>query len=324
MPGDEGLLAAYALDGTGQGTELDWAGVTAWKPGAGFLWVHLDYTAEPARKWLHEQSRLDPTVVEVLTAGETRPRSIVTHGGLLVILRGMNFNPNSDPEDMVAIRIWIEEHRIVTTRHRRLRAVDDLRAALAAGRAPKSPANFLVAFADILTTRMGSVLADLDDQVDSLEDEVLSAESYDLRTKLGAFRRRAISIRRYLSPQREVMARLQNERIGWMDDLTRVQLRELADRTTRYVEDLDAARDRAAVAQDELNGRLSEQMNKTMYVLSIVAGIFLPLGLLTGLLGINVGGIPGTENPWAFAAVCVILVAVAALQFWIFRRKHWL
>ena len=76
-------------------------------------------------------------------------------------------------------------------------------------------------------------------------------------------------------------------------------IREIAERTSRFVEDIDAAKDRAAITQEELNSRLSEQMNKAMYVLSIVAAIFLPLGLLTGLLGINVGGIPGAENKWA-------------------------
>ena len=99
---------------------------------------------------------------------------------------------------------------------------------------------------------------------------------------------------------------------------------EIGDRTLRFVEDLDSARDRAAVAQDELNSRLSEQMNKTMYVLSLVAGIFLPLGLLTGLLGINVGGMPGIESAWAFSIVCLVLVVTAISQMLFFRRKGWL
>ena len=184
--------------------------------------------------------------------------------------------------------------------------------------------DFLVEVADGLTSRIGAVLSELDDRVDELEDEVLSAESYELRGKIGSLRRETISLRRYLAPQRDAVARLQNERVSWLDEITRVYLREIADRTTRYVEDLDSARDRAAVTQDELNSRLSERMNKTMYVLSIVAGIFLPLGLLTGLLGINVGGIPGTENSYAFLIVCAGLVLVAILQVALFKRMHWL
>ncbi|MBC8423805.1 zinc transporter ZntB, partial [bacterium] len=83
-------------------------------------------------------------------------------------------------------------------------------------------------------------------------------------------------------------------------------------------------RDRATVTQEELNSSLTEQMNKTMYVLSIVAGIFLPLGLLTGLLGINVGGIPGTESPWAFTIFCIMLGLIAGWQIWLFKRKRWM
>ena len=64
-------------------------------------------------------------------------------------------------------------------------------------------------------------------------------------------------------------------------------------------------------------------MNKTLYILSIITAIFLPLGLITGLLGINVGGIPGSENPFAFVFVCLMLLAIVAGQVLIFRRIHW-
>ena len=101
-------------------------------------------------------------------------------------------------------------------------------------------------------------------------------------------------------------------------------IREIAERTSRFVEDIDAAKDRAAITQEELNSRLSEQMNKAMYVLSIVAAIFLPLGLLTGLLGINVGGIPGAENKWAFMGVTLLLIGLATLLILLFKRIKWL
>jgi len=171
---------------------------------------------------------------------------------------------------------------------------------------------------------MGGVISDVDDSVDALEDEVIAEQTYELRQKIANIRRAAISMRRYLAPQRDVMARLHNEKVDWLSEMDRMRLREIADRTTRYVEDLDAIRERATVTQEELNSRLSEQMNKTMYVLSIVAGIFLPLGLLTGLLGINVGGIPGTENHWAFTIFCILLLIVAVGQIWLFKLKKWM
>ena len=107
----------------------------------------------------------------------------------------------------------------------------------------------------------------------------------------------------------------------WLDDASRSRLREAADRITRSIEDLDAARDRAAVTYEELGSRIAEEMNATMYRLTVVAAIFLPLGLLTGLLGINVGGIPGTDSPRAFAVVCVGLLLLGLAQWWWFKRR---
>jgi zinc transporter len=61
-----------------------------------------------------------------------------------------------------------------------------------------------------------------------------------------------------------------------------------------------------------------------MYILSVIAAVFLPLGFLTGLLGINVAGLPGAETPWAFAAVCAILAVLAGLELWLLRRLKWI
>jgi len=243
--------------------------------------------------------------------------------GLLVVLRGVNLNPGADPEDMVSIRLWLTPGRIVSTRRRRLLSVDDLREAIRQGRGPKDAGGFLVAIADRMMARAGGVVEALDDAVDRLEEEVLTTEAFHLRSRLADVRREAIGLRRYLSPQRDAMARLQVEPTPLLDDLDRLRLRELADRVTRHVEDLDAARERAAVTQEELASRLAEQLNQRMYVLAIVAALFLPLGFVTGLLGINVAGIPGAENPHAFTEVGVMLGILGAGVLAILKWRRW-
>jgi zinc transporter len=117
---------------------------------------------------------------------------------------------------------------------------------------------------------------------------------------------------------------LLTEKIPWLDESNRIRLREVYDMLIRHIEDLDEARDRAAVTQEQLVNSLSEQMNKKMYILSIVAAIFLPLGFLTGLLGINVGGIPGAESKLGFLVFVLLLSAVVVFQIWLFRKKKWL
>ena len=231
MHDNEGLVFAFTLDGKGGGTRLDLDGVMKWGPEDGTLWVHLDYTGTAAKNWLQNKSGIDPVIVEALTAEETRPRSLVHKGGMLVILRGVNLNPGTDPEDMVSIRFWIDAQCIVTLRHRRVMAIDDMRQAVEAGSGPVNSGEFLEDLADRLVMRMGGVISDMDDSVDALEDEVLTEQSYELRQKIADIRRAAISMRRYLAPQRDVMTRLYNEKVDWLNEMERMRLREIADRT---------------------------------------------------------------------------------------------
>jgi zinc transporter len=225
---------------------------------------------------------------------------------------------------MVGLRLLIDEHRIISLRHLRLMAVNDIREVLDRSQGPMNPGDFLVAAAGGMVERMGPVIADIDEQIDSLEDQVLKSQSATLRGALSEVRQQAIALRRYLSPQRDVVSRLPMERVTWLDDMQRAMLREIAERTTRYVEDLDSGRERAQIVQDELNNRLADQMNRTMYLLTVVAAILLPPGLLTGLLGINVGGMPGVDSPWAFSTVAVAIVAIAVVEIALLRRLRWI
>jgi zinc transporter len=262
-------------------------------------------------------------VIEAMTAESTRPRCAQTNDGVMLFLRGVNLNPGADPGDMVSIRLWIEETRIISVRLRRLLSVDDLRSAIDQGHGPTDPGDFVLALSDRLASRIAGVVADIDDEVDSLQDQVLEAESRHLRTELNKLRRVIIALRRYLAPQRDALSRMMNIKVGWMSERDILHLREEADRVTRYVEDLDAARERAAITQEELGNRLSEQLNTRMYVLSVVAAIFLPLGFLTGLFGINVGGIPMAENPQGFIDILLLLLLISGIQVLLFRWRRW-
>ncbi|WP_193161501.1 zinc transporter ZntB [Microbulbifer hainanensis] len=321
---EAGLIHAYLLDGRGGGGDLSWGEVLSWQPQQGLLWLHFDYSEAAVQHWLREESGLEPLVVEALLTEETRPRTTAIGDGLLLALRGVNLNPESSPEDMVSIRLWVEENRIVSTRRRRLLSVSDLRERLQAGRGPDSAAALVVALTDLLVWRMSDTVEALEDKADELEGRVLSASSAAMRSELAQLRKQTITLRRYLSPEREALARMLVEKVTWFDDQSRIQLREVSDRLLRHIEDIDAVRERAAVTQEELLSRNSEQLNNRMYVLSVVAAIFLPLGFLTGLLGVNVGGIPGAEYPSAFLIFSGLLVLAVILQIVVFRWKKWL
>jgi len=319
-----GLINAVVLDGKGGGRALDWQGIHAWTPAQGVLWVHLDFTAAQTQAWLFQDSGLEPLIAEALVADETRPRCAAIEDGLLISLRGVNNNPGADPEDMVSIRLFCTGERVISTRRRRLLTIRDLVETLERGEGPRDSGALIAMFADRLIERMGRVIGELDERTDDLEEEIIQrGADQEVRSGLLELRREIIDLRRYLAPQREALSRLALEKVTWIDSHDRLQVREAFDTVTRYVEDLDAVRDRAGVAYEELSSRQAEQMNARMYLLSLIAGLFLPLGFLTGLLGINVGGIPLAESHWGFLIVVVFLVVLILVQVLIFRRKHW-
>lgn len=324
MVNNDGLIAAYVLDEKGGGQRVGWNEIRQWTPPDGLLWVHLNYTALEAQQWIKEESQLENVVGDSLLAEESRPRVTAFDDGLLISLRGVNLNPGADPQDMVSLRIWADKNRLITTHRRKLLSVADICTAIEKGKGPRTSGEFLEDVADRLMSRMGGVIDELEDKVAELEEAVLTAESHELRPKLASIRRVAIGLRRYMAPQREAISRLQSEKMSWLTNEDRVRLREVYDHLTRYLEDLDAARERAAVTQEELVSRLSEQTNNRMYVLSVVAAIFLPLGFLTGLLGINVGGIPGAEHKASFAIFCMFLVVLVTIELIIFKKKKWM
>jgi len=293
------------------------------QPGDGVVWLHLDYSDPELAHWVREESGVTEVVAEALLAPETRPRSLVLGDGLLVILRGVNQNPGADPEDMVSVRIWMAGDRIISSGQRKLLSIDDLCMEIEQGTGPTSQGKFLVRLGELMADRIGDVVNDVDDVADSLEDRLLTAEHHELRYALSSVRRQIVALRRYLAPQRDALARLITERSPLINDLVQMQLRELTDRMTRYIEDLDEARDRASVTHEELLNRLAELTNRRMYLLTMVAAIFLPLSFITGLLGINVGGIPGADDRHAFLAVIGLLAVISVAQWLYFRWRKW-
>lgn len=136
-------------------------------------------------------------------------------------------------------------------------------------------------------------------------------------------RRQIASVRRFLSPQRDALDRLYRQPGEWFSDNEVQRLREEADRITRHLEDLDLARERAIVLAEEFLAVIAQEQNNRMYVLSVVAAVFLPLTFVTGLLGMNVGGLPGLESPRGFIGAVIIMGLSSAAMIAVFRWKRW-
>lgn len=324
------IIYAYVLDGQGGAQSLTEAEIDDWSPEQGLLWVHVDYSKPGVREWLTafanraDNTAMDDIAVAALMAEETRPRAAAHNGGLLMALRGVNMNPNADPEDMVSVRLFADQFHIVSSRKRRLLSVDDVVGRFERGEGPCCSDEFVALLCERLVSRMSGPIDEAEERVDTLEEALLDTPRARLRSQLSDLRRQTISLRRYLAPQREALNWILSERVAWFGVEARAKVRESGDRLAQYIETLDSVRERAAVTQEELVNQISEESNARMYILSIVSAVFLPLGFATGLLGINVGGIPGADNEWAFLMFVGLLVFVASLMLVYFRHKRWL
>lgn len=323
---ESGLASALLLDGKGGARRLDWAGVDAWTPADGPLWLHLDYSAPDAASWLQQKSGIDPVILEALLDTDPRPRTLPQPDDqLLLIVRGINHNLSSDPEDMISIRVWIEPNRILTLRHRSSRSLESLANDTVKGKGPRNVGEVTSQLVDRIVDHVVTRVDRLHDQIATSEDQILSEKrGGDLRAYLADHRRRAIGLRRFLGPQRDALSKLTAIQVPWLTDRHRAEITETTDRMMRAIEELDAARERAAVTQEELSSKMGELTNQRLYILSIITAVFLPLGFVCSLLGVNVGGVPLQTKEWAFWALLGVFAVGVAIQFYIFRKRGWL
>ena len=321
---DTDFLFSYLLNEGGKGQPLSTNEVLNWTPEQGKLWVHLDINDMASRKWLEESSKLPDAVIDALLAEETRPRASVMEDGVVVVLRGVNTNPGANPEDMVSVRVWVDANQVISTRRRRLLSIADISEALKVGDGPDNPGALLAQHVERLADRIGDFVDSIESRLDTAEDEIGKTDPTKFRPLLASLRRQIAAVRRFLAPQRDALDSLNRHRLDFIDEYDAHTLRQEADRIMRHLEDLDLARERAVVLQEELLSHIAQEQNARMYVLSVVAAIFLPLTFVTGLLGMNVGGLPGLEDPAGFAWSIVVMILCGAGLLFFFRWKKWL
>ena len=290
-------------------------------PGSGYRWLHFDLNDATVANWAKDH--LPEIAAAALVQTETRPRCERLGDGLILNLRAVNLNPESEPEDMVSLRMWVTEGSVVSARLRRIYAVDAIRLEAVEGRGPATVGAFLADLTHGLTNRIETVSLRLEEETDRIEDEIADG-AHPPADRLADIRQAVIKIRRFVNPQREAIAALAGLE-GWIlgpDELA--LLRETSNRTRRIVEELDATRERLSALQDSIEAERALALGRNSYVLSVVAAIFLPLGFLTGLFGVNVAGMPGVETPAAFWILSGVSAAIGLALFLIFKFSKWL
>ena len=316
----DGLINAFAMKPDGTSRELSNAD-EALAEGE-WRWLHFERTSTGTETWLRQSSGLDPLVVDSLLLEETRPRGTEFEDSSLVNLRGVNMNEDAAAHDMISLRCYVSRHLVITLRRDFIFAVQDVRDRYEMGLGPHTPFALLAQIAGGMTRRIASIVMSIEDELDAIEEKVIDTPDGRNRAALLDLRRRVIALKRFLAPQRTALVQLAETKLEFMGKRSRAAFHECADQTTRLVEVLDSMRERSGLISEEMAANLADRMNRNTYALSLVAAIFLPLGFLTGLLGINVGGMPGMENGAAFWVVVGLCVVLAFGVIYVLRRMR--
>ncbi|SMQ69564.1 zinc transporter [Altererythrobacter xiamenensis] len=315
------MIFGRVLDGKGAGRPIDWDHVREWQPTkeGEVLWVHLCRNQPGVEEWLEKLEIPEPTR-ELLVSDRTRPRAFREGNTLVATLRGINFNPGAEPEDMLSMQLWCDGKRLVTLRRMPLQTPRHVLKMIDRREAgPNDCGAIITELTEAMITRMNRSIVDMNEHIDTLEDRDADDDAEEALERIATIRRNCLGLKRHMGPMHEALEAISRYAPGWFEDHDRREIAESIDRLRRYLEDLDISKESAVVLMDDIRGRAIARNERTNYLLTIVAAIFLPLGFLTGLLGINVGGVPGMDNPQAFWIVvvlcCAILFALVAL-FW--------
>ncbi len=324
MPPKDFIFFAYSFNKDGKAVKLKNKEIADELESKDLSWAHLDGNHVESKEWLQKNvDYLDHLVIDALFAEETRPRIIEFDKGILLILRGID-DTNENVEEMASIRLWIDESRIVSIQKRNFSSAFDLAQSLELGHKIRNSGEFLYNLVYEILHLTTFAVARFNDKLDEVEQN-LSAKNHDknLRESVISIRKKSAIFKRYLLPQKEVISFLKTKQKKWINDWAIRHFQENQEQITHIIEEIDEAKERAQIIHDEVYNAIADKVNRSMFKISLIASIFMPLSFVAGLFGMNVGGIPGEDNPLGFYAVCYFLTIAFGVAFFTLKRKKW-
>lgn len=324
-----GLVWAYLFAPRERPREIDadfaanWLAEQADTPNDAFLWLHFSLANTAAERWMRGHLDLSDEFYESLHESSVTTRLEQEGNALRAVIHDVLFNANFDSSSVASVSLHLQARLLVSARRRPLRSVDRLRASVKDGYSFRSSAEL---FGQLLRDQ-ASVLADIARQstarVDAIEDQLLAEQVTVSRRELGSLRRALVRLQRLLAPEPAALFRLLNRPPQWMSDQDLQDLRHAAEEFSAAVADALALAERVKLLQEEFAALITEQTNRTLFVLTVVTVLALPINLIAGLFGMNVGGIPLAEHRHGFFLVvgCLSVVTAVLAYFALGRRR---
>ncbi|HZE92145.1 MAG TPA: transporter [Rhizobacter sp.] len=322
-----GLICGFLFSPGANGLPLSLDEAIHWlqtKPSdsSDFIWLHFDLTDASAQTWMQDHLSLEPEFFEALREGSRSTRIEDAGDNLIAVVNDVAYEFSFDPSEIATLWMSVSEQVAVSARAHPLRSIDRLRESVKHGGRFDST----VALLNHLMNDQGDVLVRIVREatlkVDGIEDSLLHGRLIHQRTDLGKLRRVLVRLQRLLAPEPAALFRLLRQPPRWVASHDLEELRQSTEEFSLVIRDLAALQERIKLLQEEIAAQVSEQTNRSLFTLTMVTVLALPINIMTGFFGMNVGGIPLADSRHGFLVMVLIVVAftlVAAL--FAFRRK---
>ncbi len=323
LPDTRGLICGFQLHENGISEALSWD--LASEPNRRFeeaVWLHFSLADVRAKKWISSYERIPARAREILLDSDLHIRLERVESGFAGVLGDLHFEFDGDPDRLGVIHLFIDEGLVVTARLHPLKVVDQLRQELRRGMTVASTLRLVIQFIEDFADIVAKVIASQSDLVDHVEDKILKDRFLREGGELGGVRRLLARLRRHINAQRSALAQITHRPLAWWKQDDNSDLHRALERLDRIALDLESVQERARLLHEETAGRTAEATNHNLYIVSLLTAIFLPITLITGIFGMNVGGLPWLEERTGFLWVVgiMVLTAVTSLVLLHWRR----
>lgn len=326
---EAGLICGYLFDAAApeptravdSAQAADWLAAGA-PPGA-FLWLHFNLSHAQAERWLLRHAGLSDLFFETLKDGLHSTRIERADDSLIAVINDVHFEFSFEPSDISTLWISVGPRLVVTARTQPLRSVDALRTSVKAGDAPRSSTELLEHLLRVQADVLVNIVRGVTARIDDIEDALLAGRLDHKRARLGVLRRVLVRLQRLLAPEPAALFRLLQSPPAWMAEPDVQELRGSTEEFSVVLRDMGALQERIKLLQEEIAADVNEDNNRSLFVLTVVTVLALPINILAGLFGMNVGGIPLADHRHGFWIVVAIVVSFTAVAAWVaFRNKR--
>lgn len=289
----------------------------------GFLWLHFSLSNTGSERYMQRTLALPAAFFESLRSEVGSTRLEQDAGALIAVIHDVLFDSSFDATDVGTTTLYIGPRLLVSARLRPLRSVEQLRSAVRAGKAFRSPVELLAHLLQDQANVLGDIVRTSTLRVDRIEDHLLAHRIATDRKQLGALRRTLVRLQRLLAPEPTALFRLLSRPPDWIGKEDQQDLQQAAEEFSTAIGDSAALVERVKLIQEELAALVNEQSGRTLFVLTVVTVLALPINLIAGLFGMNVGGVPLAQHPHGFSVVVGSLLALTALlAYFAFGRRR--